>query len=136
MWGRKTPCNYTAKRERSTWLRCRHVDQVNTCVTVLVRAHCVLLTHMSDGVQLRVVAHTAQCVRVVCSVSVLFVCTFFLRLGRCTRSHRTGLCQHAFRKGETSVHCTPHVWDTHSPNLCARSTRIPSHLLSPGLPGN
>ena len=32
---------------------------------------------MSDGVRLRVVSYTAQCVRVVCSVSVLFVCTFF-----------------------------------------------------------
>ena len=28
----------TQRRERSTWLRCRHVDQVNTCVT-----RCVLL---------------------------------------------------------------------------------------------
>ena len=54
---------------------------------------------MSDGVRLRVVAYTAQCVRVVCSVSVFFVCTLFLRPVRCTRSHHTGLCQHAFPKG-------------------------------------
>ena len=86
---------------------------------MLVRAHCVLLTHTSDGVRLRVVSYTAQCVRVVCSVSVVSVYPF-LRLGHCTRSHRTGLCQHAFPKGETSVHCTPDVWDTHSPNLCAQ----------------
>ena len=26
--------------------------------------------------------------------------------------------------------------DTHAPSLCARRTRIPSHLLPPGLPGN
>ena len=63
------------------------------------------------------------------------LCVQFLRPGRCTRSHRTGLCQHAFPKGETSVHCTPDVQDTHSPNSYVRSTRIPSHLLSPGLQG-
>ena len=44
-------------------------------VSVLVRAHCVLLTHLSDGMLLRVVTYTAQCVRVVCSVS-LCVCVY------------------------------------------------------------
>ena len=73
-----------------------------------------------DGVRLRVVAYIAQCVRVVCSVSDLFVCTLFMRPGRCTKSNRTGLCQHAFPRGETSVHFTPDVQDTHSPNsMCA-----------------
>ena len=53
-----------------------------------------------------------------CACSLLgvrCVCVPFLRLGHCTRSHRTGLCQHAFPKGETLVHCTPDVRDTHSP---------------------
>ena len=75
---------------------------------------------MSDGVRLRVVSYTAQCVRVVCSVSVVSVYPF-LRLGHCTRSHRTGLCQHAFPKGETSVHCTPDVSGYTLPQpLCAQ----------------
>ena len=69
---------------------CRH-----SCVSVLVRAHCVLLTLMSDGERLRVVSYTAQCVRVDCLASVLFAWTFFffLRPGRCARSHCTGLRQ-------------------------------------------
>ena len=33
------------------------------------------------------------------------------------------------------MHCTPDVQDTHSSNSYVRSTRIPSHLLSPGLQG-
>ena len=39
--------------EQTLHRTCRH-----SCVSVLVRAHCVLLTHMSDGVRLRVVAYT------------------------------------------------------------------------------
>ena len=47
---------------------------------------------MSDGVRLRVVSYTSKCVRVVCVYP-------FLRPGHCTRSHRTGLCQHVFFYG-------------------------------------
>ena len=43
------------------------------------------------------------------------VCVSFLRLVRCRRSHRTGLCQHAFPEGETSVRSSSHTPDTRSP---------------------
>ena len=119
------------KLEQTLHRACRH-----SCVSVLVRAHFVVLTHMSDGVRLRVETYTAQCVRVVCSVSVVAVCVLFLRTGRCTRSHRAGNCQHAIPKGETSDRSPLHTPDTHSPNLACSRTRIPSHLLSPGLLGN
>ena len=84
--------------------------------------------------RLRVVAYTAQRVRVVCSVSVLFVCTLFASGALHEVSPHWPLPAR-LPKGETSVHCTPDVQDIHSPNLCARSTRILSHLLSPGLQG-
>ena len=63
---------------------------------------------MSDSVLLRVVSYTAQCVRVVCSVSS-FLCVPFFASGALHEVSRTGLCQHAFPEGETSVQCTPDV---------------------------
>ena len=47
-----------------------------------------------------------QCLRPCC------LCVPFLRPRRCTRSHRTGLCQHAFPKGETSVRSPSHTGHT------------------------
>ena len=50
---------------------------------------------------------------------------------RCTRSHRTGTCQHAFPKGETLVRSSSHTPDTHSPNLYALQDRDPEPLALP-----
>ena len=48
------------------------------------------------------------------------VCVSFLRTGRCARSHRTGDCQHALPKGETSVRSPPHD-RTHTPPTSVRA---------------
>ena len=60
----------------------------------------------------------------------------FSRTGRCARSHRTGLCQHAFPKEETLVRRRRINWTHTSPTSACCRTRIPSHLLSPDLLGN
>ena len=82
------------------------------------------------------IVYRAVCVCVLCTRCPLCLCVFFLCTERCMNSHRTGTRQHAFPEGETSFSSSSHTPDTHSTNLCACRTRIPSHLLSPGLPGN
>ena len=97
-------------------------------------SRCGVWALWSDSVLLRVVSYTAQCVRVVCSVSS-FLCVPFLRLERCTRSPRTGLCQHAFlrERPQCNARRTSRI---HTPQPLGAQTRIPSQLLSPGLQGN
>ena len=113
------------KLEQTLHRACRH-----SCVSVLVRAHFVVLTHVSEGVRLRVETYTAQCVRVVCSVSVVTVCVLFLRTGRCTRSHRASDCQHAFPKGETSDRSQSHTGHT-LPQPCVQQNQDPKPLALP-----
>ena len=93
------------------------------------------MNEWSDGVRWRVVACTAQCVRVVCSVSVLFVCTLFASGALHEVSPHWPLPARLPKGRDLSAlhgRCPGH---THSPNSCVRSTGIPSHLLSPGLQG-
>ena len=97
-------------------------------------AHCACVTHLSDCVRLRDVSCTAQCVRGVCSVSVVSVCPF------CGPGFARGLTAPA-TASTLSLRERPRyarrrvTGHTHTTSACSR-TRIPSHLLSPGLRGN
>ena len=87
---------------------------------------------MRDSVRLR---STPRSVCVVCSASAVSVCPFFMDGAlREVSPHWPLPARLPYGRDLGS----PATQDrTHAlPNLCARRTRIPSHLLSPGLPGN
>ena len=74
---------------------------------------------MSDDVRLRWTPFRARGVSACCPSGVC-VCVLFTRTGRCARSHRTGLCQHAFPKGDTSVRRRRMTGHTLPQPLCAQ----------------
>ena len=83
---------------------------------------------MNDDVRLR---GTPFGVYVVCACCPCHCVCPFSRAGSCARSHRTGLCQHAFPEGETSVRRPRMTGHTH-PTSVRCKTRI---LLSPACLG-
>ena len=80
---------------------------------------CARQTRISYGCA----GHRAECAECLLVVRGT-VCVLFSQTGRCARSHRTGLCQHAFPKGEASVHPRPMTGQTLPQHLCAADQNL------------
>ena len=89
--------------------------------------HVCMCACMRDSVRLR---STPRSECVLSARCPLCLCVSFLCAGRCTRSHCTGTCQHAFPEGETSARLRSMTGHT-LPNLCALQDQDPEPLALP-----